>query len=61
MEHGITVLAGPAITQLGAAVCDTLQLSAGVYGTRPRSRQLARAYANHNDHDESPADLRASA
>lgn len=34
MEHRITVFAGPASTQLGAAVCDTLQVSPGRYECR---------------------------
>jgi ribose-phosphate pyrophosphokinase len=34
MEHRITVFAGPASAQLGAAVCDTLQVSAGLYACR---------------------------
>lgn len=31
MEHRITVFAGPASSQLGAAVCDTLRVSPGLY------------------------------
>ena len=34
MEHRITVFAGPASGQLGAAVCDTLQVSSGLYECR---------------------------
>ena len=34
MEHRITVFAGPASTQLGAAVCDTLQVSPARYECR---------------------------
>jgi ribose-phosphate pyrophosphokinase len=34
MQHGITVFVGPASSQLGAAVCDALQVSAGVYDYR---------------------------
>ena len=34
MEHRITVFAGPASSQLGAAVCDALQVSPGLYECR---------------------------
>jgi ribose-phosphate pyrophosphokinase len=34
MEHRITVFAGPASTHLGAAICDTLQVSPGRYECR---------------------------
>jgi ribose-phosphate pyrophosphokinase len=34
MEHPITVFAGPASSQLGAAVCNTLQMSPGLYECR---------------------------
>jgi ribose-phosphate pyrophosphokinase len=34
MDHGITVFAGPASTQLGAAVCDALRVSPGLYECR---------------------------
>jgi phosphoribosylpyrophosphate synthetase len=34
MEHRITVFAGPASSQLGAAVCNALQVAPGLYGCR---------------------------
>jgi ribose-phosphate pyrophosphokinase len=34
MEHSITVFVGPASSQLGAAVCNALQVSAGLYDCR---------------------------
>jgi ribose-phosphate pyrophosphokinase len=34
MEHRISVFAGPASSHLGAAVCDVLQVPAGLYECR---------------------------
>jgi phosphoribosylpyrophosphate synthetase len=44
MEQGITVFAGPASSQLGAAVCDALQVSPGLYECRrfPTARRRLR-------------------